>query len=438
MNPASVFFSKKQTEYVVAVDASGNLESAYHRNTDGSFAKTDLRDAKRRKNRCWLAIPPGCCVVRSLQLSEVSQKDVLQAVKCYAESSLLHPYDDGYVAVRTAKLGACSLAVLFWCEKKFLDACVSEVERTGYTVRGILVPELLLGRTESCLFFYENAHDDLLLCHASPQSPPIVQCGLPGGLDKDALLGAVLQEVRGLGAPEPVQFVVWQRNIRADSPVPGLSSGEGQTETPCLVVKSWADILPSLAPGKETRIRLPFAECLHRDNQQALDARGYGKMFAFLAAGLFLLAAFAATLYAQLEGEVSLLQKEAAHVTRASQKAAKATQLIRNLQEKNKTIRKFAQEKPYSLELLKIIADATSTESRLESVSITRDGRIVINGISKDASHATAIVKKLEESPRIVQCKLTSLEHVAESKEYKFTIQGRSEAWTAFFEENPA
>ena len=155
-----------------------------------------------------------------------------------------------------------------------------------------------------------------------------------------------------------------------------------------------------------------------------------------MAVTLVLIAGFIATLYAQLDDEVARLEKEAAQVNRAAQKASKATQMIRNLQDKNKTIRKFAQDKPYCLELLKIIADATSMESRLEGVSITKDGRIVINGLSKDASHVTAIVKKLEESPRIVHCKLASLEHVAESNEFKFTIEARSEAWTNFFEES--
>ncbi len=167
-----------------------------------------------------------------------------------------------------------------------------------------------------------------------------------------------------------------------------------QNVLPVRTIQGWADILPLLEPQKTTGTGLPFGECLQRGDQQALDGRGYFKLAASLVVTLVLIAAFVATLFAQLQDDVSRLEKEAAGITRASQKATKATQLIRNLQEKNKTIRRFAQDKPYSLELLKIIADATSSESRLEGVSITRDGRIVINGLSKDASHVTAIAEE--------------------------------------------
>lgn len=439
MNLADGFLSGKKPGYVVEVDSAGAVEGAYRREQDGSYVRSeDLAAAGSGKN-CWLAIPPGSCVVRSLELAGGTQKELVQAVACYAESSLLHPYEDGYVTVRTATTGSPVSAVLFWCEKQFLDDCVANVESTGFSVRGILVPELSIGCVESCLLYYEYpdaAHGLGVLCHGSPQSLPIVQCGPAGASGPDALLGAVLQELRRLGAPDPEKFLVWSKNDRTESPAFEKYQTGVQGAVPLRVIREWTEFLPLTATQKELRSGLAFAACLQRDNKHPLDVRGYWKLLASVAVTLVLVAGFIATLYAQLDDEVARLEKEAAQVSRASQKAGKATQMIRNLQEKNKTIRRFAQDKPYCLELLKIIADATSMESRLEGVSISRDGRIVINGLSKDASHVTAIVKKLEESPQIVQCKLTSLERVAESGEFKFTVQARSEAWTAFFEES--
>ncbi len=439
MNLARVFSPRMTIENVAAVDSSGVIEGVFRQEKDGLFVKREQHNTEQKPFPCWLAIPPGSCVVRSLQLSEISQKNLVQAVTCFAESSLLQPYENGYVAVRTVKRDSDSLAVLFWCEKVFLDTCVASVEQANFTVQGILVPELLLGHTESCLLYYKDtdaSHTMELVCQASPLSPPIIQCGVPGTLNRDALLGAVQQEAHRLNTPKPKKMFIWHKRVQSDSPLPALPSVGGQEGVTHINVQSWADVLPFWVPTKETRSQLPFKECLHRENLQALNSSGYYKVISFAAVALVSLVAFVSTLYAQLEYEVSRLEKESARVTRESQKANKATQLIRNLQEKNKTIRNFAQDKPYSLELLKIIADATSTESRLESVSITRDGNIVINGLSKDASHVTTIVKKLEESSRVVKCKLTSLEHVAEKNEYKFTIQARSENWATFFEKS--
>ena len=210
------------------MEASGAIEGAYRREKNGSYVRCGDSDAAVSGKTCWLAIPPGSCVVRSLELSGGSQKDLVQAVTCYAESSLLHPYEEGYVAVKTATIGSRALAVLFWCEKQFLENCVTTVENAGFSVRGILVPELTIGGVESCLLYYEDpdaAHGLGMLCHGSPQSAPVVQCGPAEEAGREVLLGAVLQELRRLGAPAPEKFLVWSKHGPTDSPLFEQSSG---------------------------------------------------------------------------------------------------------------------------------------------------------------------------------------------------------------------
>ena len=455
MNITSAFFNRKKASAAVVVDANSAVEGVYRRQEDGSFFKADLPGTGQQRENCWLALPPGSCAVRSLQLEKTSVRDMEQALVCLAQSSLLSVYEDGYAATCCAQQGEQTTGTLFWCEKKFLENCVAHVEAAGFNVCGFLVPEMLTGSKESCLLIYENRDTDgdlCLLCHASPQSAPMVlscRAQTPG---RDVLYTAMMQEIARQAAPAPERILFWQ---------PPGSSGAGagsidQSDSPpgpfsrdrsvsCQNVHGWVEILPlllskTIVPANAER---PFCQCLDREKQQPLELRDYFRLTAVLAVTLMIVGAFIFTLYSQLEHEVAVLEKEAARVTRASQKAAKATQMIRNLQEKNSTIRKFAQDKPYSLGVLKIIAEATARESRLDNVTISRDGSIVITGECKAAEHAMALVEKLEESPRIIECKLTALDHGKDhdavreddTKPFKFTVQAHSQAWAAFFRE---
>ncbi len=448
MNLTEMFFAGTKASTVVTINADGAMDGVYRGQKEGVFVTVEQANTVRQKERCWLAIPPGTCGVRNLQLDKVSAKEMEQALACLAQSSLLQPYEDGYVAVRCTQQDAFTMGVLFWCEKNFLEGCVARVEDAGFIVCGFLVPELLIGLRESCLLIYENrdaCHGFRLVCHASPGSLPMVLSGTTdsGAPGRDVLYAAMLQEISLHAAPPPEKILFWQNRpateARSESPLSHLTAVPGSDRTiNHQILHGWAELLPHLLPQDrppKSDGRL-FAQCLNREKRQPLEPRGYFRLAAACAAALILLGAFIFTVYSQLAYDVASLGKEAARITRASQKAAKATKMIRNLQEKNSIIRKFVQDKPYSLELIKIIAEATAKQSRLESVSISRDGSIMINGRSKGPAYAMAIVEKLEESPKITQCKLTTFDHEADSDEYKFTIQARAETWSVFFQES--
>lgn len=454
MNIIQTFFIGTKTKTVVAVNPDGAMEGVYQGRPDGSFVKAPPQNTKKRKEKCWLVIPPGTCAVRNLQLDTVSAKDMEKALICLAQSSLLNPFEDGYTAIHTTQQGEQTMGVLFWCEKNFLDRCVTPVENAGFIVCGFLVPEMLAGAKKSCLLFYENnrtGHGFRLLCHAAPGYAPTVLSGGMDSPDREVLYTAMLEEIARQGAPSPENILFWQDKphmvTREADPSNDLGDSlhnDGSINGQAL--HGWAEILPHLFPqaGPPKGVSRPFEQCLNREKQQPLERQGYFRLAAFLSVVLILAGTFITTLYSQFEHEISFLEKEAARVTRASTKATKATQIIRQLQKKNNTIRKFAQDKPYSLELLKIIAEATARQSRLDNISISRDGSIVINAQSKEAEHAMAIVEKLEESPHIIQCKITALNHEtghetnhgADSELYKFTIHARSQTWAEFFQED--
>ncbi len=448
MKGAGLFFTGTKVENVVAVNAHGAIKGMYRREQDGSFIPISKQQAGKKNRRCLIVIPPGTCAVRSLQLEGASDREMEQALSCLAKSSLLQPWEDGYVSIRCTRQGDLAMGVLFWCAKTILDNCVVAADESGFMVCGFLVPELLLGSKESCLLLYEdsNACQGMrLLCHAFPESVPIILCSTTDAPGKDLLFAAMRQEVRRQNLPDPVRILYWQKSVSAGDSVDAgsdcstLPVPSCWEEATCQCLQGWPELLPFLLPppaGSRKIRQLPFSQCLQRESPQPLEPRGYVKLALSLLLSLMLLAAFISTLYSQLENEVAQLEKEAAQISRASQQAAKATQLIRNLQKKNRIIRKLAQDKPYSLELLKIIAEATADNSRLESVAISRDGSVVINGLSKEAANATAIVKKLEESPKVIQCTLSALEHMADSNQYKFTIQVRSEFWASFFQKD--
>ncbi|MCG8567396.1 MAG: PilN domain-containing protein [Desulfobacterales bacterium] len=131
---------------------------------------------------------------------------------------------------------------------------------------------------------------------------------------------------------------------------------------------------------------------------------------------------------------MQILRKQTSNITRAAKKASQATVRIRDIQKKNDLLRKFVQDKPFFLSLLRDVSQAISTESRVDNLSISHTGTISLQGTSKDEILVTSIVKKMEESPMINDCQLYGIEKDSGNHLFKFSIEAGSDQWQRFFE----
>ena len=441
----SGFFSRSSLKTVVTVTEQGEVGAVYRLDGDAKWCRAQEREMDRKVGSCWLALPPGHCSMRSMHLPGADRKETAGALQCYAESSLLHNMEDGCVELVVASPKQQDApSVLFWCELTFLERATFAVEAMGGTIAGFLVPEHRLGSGGPGLLVHEDvvgSAPTLFACYSAPDVPPIVQTAVSSSIGARTLMAGVLAAVRRTGAPLPERVFVW-RNEGTDSLLDeDALRVDGLECVQHIEIHGWTELLPFLTSGGQSwpgrkRSQSPFQELLTSQNRLPLERSAFVRLLGTVFLAVTMVAAFVLVLFVQLEDDVARLKKEASRITRASRNAAQATQRIRALQQQNQTIRRFAEQKPYSLALLKAITEATSRGSRLETVSISRDGQIMLTGFSKDASHVAAIMKKLEEAPDISQCVLVSLEHNVENDLHRFSIQGVSEEWAAFFKED--
>ncbi len=418
-------------DYVLTFDETGALTGQYVQKNNNMWQ--DLRAAHvtvRGTPDCAIAIPPGRCSLRTITLKSGNKKEALQAIEYEAEATLFDSSDKGWTTIRTYSFQDTTFALLAWCEKTYLEKCRGQAEKAGFKVTGVWVPELCMGQNTAALLCYV-ASESTCMFYLSRQAMPLVQTSPANGLSAQSLAGAILNEVNTLSLEKPTDTFIWAGD--ADD-CKNLQNELGSLSIPAppIMLRGWVDILPHLAPTGQTPEA--FVDFINTRDRQKLEPAGRFRLFGFVFMTVLALALFIFSFLIQEEKDIKRLQKETALITRASKKAAQATSLIRDIQEKTDLLRTFTQDKPYLLSIVRDITEATSTESRLDSLSVTNTGIIAIQGESMDEVLVTSIVKKMEESPLINDCRLNAMEKDPETGVFRFSIEAKSDQWQQFFQ----
>jgi len=410
--------------HVLCCDKSGRF--------DGLFAKTAKGTWQKIENpipgKCVLAVPPGMSAVRSLVLGPVSKKQALQAIDMEARATLFHEKDQGFVFESVNTGPDRTTVFMIWLAREYLFACRKTAMAKGYDVSGLLVPEQLLGKRRAALFCFEGKQSSGVWFLS--EQIPICQSG--SSTARESLLSTVMAQADQIGLSGHDDTFIWAMDQdKARAWIQALK--EMKILNPPMIIRTWADLLPHMDLTTLVGRTKPFGEFIHLSDRQPLAPVGYLKLAGFVCVSLLAVGLFLSIHFSQAQNELGRLRKTAAGITRASKKSTQATYLIRETQEKAFLLRKFAEEKPYRLALVRDIIDAGSGKSRLENISVTQDGSISIQGSARDEIYITSIVKKLEESSLIMHCQLNSMESDPENKVLKFSIQARAEKWKDFF-----
>jgi hypothetical protein len=418
-------------DYVLTFDETGKLTHQYVQRKNNMWQ--DRRSAYspvKGTPGCALAFPPGMCALRTITLEDGNKRQALQAIEYEAEATLFDHPDKGWTTIRTYSHQDTTFALLAWCKKTYLEKCRGQAEKAGFKVTGVWVPELCLGQYTPTLLCYATAESTCIF-YLSKQVPPLVQTSPADGLSAKTLAGAILNEVNTLSFEKPTDTFIW---IKDADDRQNLSTELGSLSIPAppVIIQSWADVLPHLAPVGQTPEA--FVDFINTRDRQKLEPAGKFRLFSFVFMTVLALALFFFSFLIQEEKDVKRLQKATAQITRASKKASQATSLIRGIQEKTDLLRTFTQDKPYLLTIIRDITEAVSTESRLDSLSVNQTGAIAIQGESKDEVLVTSIVKNMEESPLINDCRLNAMEKDPKTGVFRFSIEAKSDQWEQFFQ----
>jgi hypothetical protein len=420
---------KEKNYPVLTCTSSGEFEGFYKKDSNGIWR----RSLKVNPGRCILAIPPGIASLRHLTLDTVASKQAQEMINTELDSTLYLPVEEGFSFEKIIKGKERTTVFTAWIEKRFLLLCRQTATNLKLVIDEVLVPELAPGNGTPSLLCFEQGRQVTAYFASLPQLPV---CFSVPGMPADKILSLLMDHCAVKNLPVPEHIMIWNQKPDSDERWRQILNSAGLSVSP-LMIKGWEDFLThqnfAQIVSWMRSSNKPFSEFINFGEKESITLKDY---FLLAVAGSVTLAAsglFFATYYIDLKKDVAVLEKTTASVTRTTEKAKKATTLIREFHEKNTMLRKLSGEKTYSLALIRDIIDAGSEEIQLENLSITMPGEINIQGRATDELFITSVVTKLEESPLIMDCTLTIIEKKAQSHVYSFSIQGKTQNWDHVF-----
>ncbi len=421
----NAFWMSLNEKYALIFDSDSKVSDIY-RSTEDSWEPADREKNHGDDKKGYIVLFPGQVALRQVKIEDGQSSQAMKAITLEAESSMVHPPESIYTTRTVFQYDQTAIGLAGIIPKALPEIYRTEAEKIGFTITGVVVPELCFSNPAPHIFIYAD-NTRICIYYILKKQPMLWQVFSPGTLAIQTVLELFKQQIDEYRSPEPQQLIIWSQPDVFRQVSETVQSLFRVTITH---IQNWQDVLPLFSFKKRL-----FRDFVEAEEMKAPTRKELVRTSVAFGIGIISCIMFFMANVNQVEREVVQLEKDVFQLKRAANRSSMISRKIQHLTKKILTIREYTEEKPMMLAALKTITDATPNLVRIENLVVSKQGAVILSGESKAEIHVLNFLNTLAQTGEFSMPRLSAIEIDTDTKAVRFAIETEIPQFKRFFKD---